>query len=317
MRPAGSAACAALALFLVTAASRADPPASSQSQPASSPPTKAQCVEANAQGQALRRESKLAAARRQLVTCTDAACPGLVRSDCTARLDELEKAQPTLVLDVKDRAGDDLTAVRVTVDGELLTMPLDGSAMRFDPGQHTFKFEAEGFEPVLRTIVIKEAEKDRRERIVMKRVKVASAPAEPARESHVGEEPPVPDEGPHGFGAQRWLGIAAAGAGVAGIAVGAVFGLMASSEWNAQQSACGSPTSCPDHEGALAHHSNLTTDAAISTWTFIGGGALLAGGALIFMTAPRHAAPSAPSSGLVLAPAAGPRSAGLELTGRF
>jgi hypothetical protein len=299
-----TAACTAAALALLATTSRADPP------------SKAQCIDANAKAQELRRDSKLAAARRQLEACMDAACPGLVRSDCTARLDELEKAQPTLVLDVKDRAGDDLTEVKVTVDGEPLAAKLDGTALRFDPGLHTFGFDAPGFEPLTKTFVLKETEKGRRERVVLLRAaKVASAvPSTGAGVANLPETPPG-GEPPSGLGAQRWLGIVAGGVGLAGIATGAVFGLMASSEWNAQQSACGSASNCPDHDGAVSHHANMTTDGTISTWTFIGGGALVAGGALLFLTAPRRPAPA--SSALVVTPAAGPRSVSLALTGSF
>jgi hypothetical protein len=300
-----TASCTAAALALLAAPGRADPP------------TKAQCIEANAKAQELRRDSKLAAARKQLEACMDAACPGLVRSDCTARLDEVDRAQPTLVLDVKDRAGDDLTEVKVTVDGEPLAAKLDGTALRFDPGQHTFGFDASGFQPVTKIFVLKETEKGRRERVVLVRAaNVASTePTSVGTAVTTGAEQAPGPEPPSGLGAQRWLGIVAGGVGLAGIATGAVFGLMASSEWNAQQSACGSPSSCPDHDGALSHHANLTTDGAISTWTFIGGGALVAGGALLFLAAPRRAPPA--SSALVVAPGASPRSVSLALTGSF
>jgi hypothetical protein len=299
-RHAGIAACAAAAIAVLTGAAHAEP-------------TKAQCVDGNARGQALRRESKLAAAREQLEACSDPACPSMVRSDCIARLDELEKAQPTLVLDVKDRSGNDLTDVTVTVDGKPVATKLDGTAMRFEPGQHTFGFEASGFEPLSKTFVLKETEKGRRERIVLKRV--AQLSTEPSPLPSIPPDQTGGEPSSHGLGTQRWLGIAAAGVGLAGLATGTVFGLMASSEWNAQQNACGSPSSCPDHDGAVAHHANLTTDGAISTWTFIAGGALVAGGALLFLTAPRRYTP--PSSALVVTPGAGPRSVGLELTGRF
>jgi len=181
-----------------------------------------------------------------------------------------------------------------------------------------FGFSATGFESQNKTFVLKETEKGRRERIVMHKVAVATEPETPPP----GTLPDVPgtgdDEAPRGLGTQRWLGIVAGGVGIAGIAVGSVFGLMASSEWSAQQSACGSPSSCPDHAGALAHHSNLATDSTISTWTFIGGGVLVASGALLFMTAPsRHAKPASPTSGFVVTPGAGPRSVALQLTARF
>jgi hypothetical protein len=279
-------------------------------------PTKEQCIDANSRAQQLRRESKLTAAREQLLSCSDPSCPTLVRGDCTARLDEVQKAQPTLVLDVKSRSGDDLTDVKVTVDGQPFTAKLDGTAIPMDPGQHTFGFEASGFEPFTKVLVLKETEKDRRERVVLRRLPKAAA--EPSGTG--GPAPALPDEPPvaepsHGLGAQRWLGIVVGGVGLAGVAVGSVFGLKASSEWSAQQSACASSSNCPDHEGAVTHHSNLTTDATISTWAFIGGGALVASGALLVLTAPSRQSP--PSSGFVIVPGAGSRSVALSLAARF
>jgi hypothetical protein len=278
-------------------------------------PTKEQCIDANSQAQKLRRESKLAAARQQLVSCSDPSCPTMVRGDCTTRLDEVQKAQPTLVLDVKSRSGDDLTDVKVTVDGEPFPVTLDGTAVAMDPGPHTITFEAAGFEPVTKSLVLKEAEKDRRERIVLHRLpKVASDGSTTGSAGSLPDEPPSPEPS-HGLGTQRLLGVVVGGVGLAGIAVGSVFGLKAASEWSAQQSACGSASSCPDHSDAVTHHSNLTTDATISTWAFIGGGALVASGVLLFLTAPSRY--NAPSSGFVILPTAGPRSAALELSARF
>jgi hypothetical protein len=303
LHPRGSvAACAAAAaLTILPAVARAEPP------------TKEQCVDANSQAQKLRRESRLEAARQALVSCSDPACPPMVRSDCTTRLDEVQKAQPTLVIDVKNRAGDDLTDVKVTVDGQPFAAKLDGTATAIDPGPHTITFEAAGFESVTKTLVVKETEKDRRERVVLRRAAAASDSGGGSAPS-LPDEPPPDEERSHGLGTQRWLGIAVAGAGVAGVAVGSVFGLMASSEWNAQRSACGSASSCPDHDGAVTHHANMSTDGAISTWSFIGGGVLVASGALLFLTAPRG---KPPSTGLSIVPAAGPRSAGLELSSWF
>jgi len=302
MRRANAAACVAAALVLVASTGRAAP-------------TKEQCVDANSQAQKLRRESKLTAARQQLLSCSDPSCPAMVRGDCTARLDEVQKAQPTLVLDVKSRAGDDLTDVKVTVDGQPFVAKLDGTAVPMDPGQHMFTFEAAGFEAVTKTLVLKETEKDRRERIVLRRApKVAPEPQPTAPAVTLPHEPPAVEPS-HGLGAQRWLGIVAGGVGLAGIAVGSVFGLKASSEWSAQQSACGSPSNCPDHDGAVTHHSNLTTDGTISTWALIGGSAFVASGVLLFLTAPSRYRPS--SSGFYIVPGAGPRSVAMDLSARF
>src|SRR5262249_4678927 len=95
--------------------------------PASADVSKQQCVAANVSGQDLRRQGKLGSAREQFRACTDPSCPQLVRGDCTTRLDELEKAQPTLVFDIKDGSGDDLAAVAGTIDGRPLPGGPEGS----------------------------------------------------------------------------------------------------------------------------------------------------------------------------------------------
>src|ERR1019366_931213 len=78
--------------------------------------TKEQCIDANGQAQELRREGKLAAAREQLRLCGNPKCPAMVRDDCAKRLDEVDKAQPTVAFTVKDATGADVTAVKVMVD---------------------------------------------------------------------------------------------------------------------------------------------------------------------------------------------------------
>jgi hypothetical protein len=129
--------------------------------------TKDQCVDADTKAQSLRRDGKLRAAREQLSVCINPGCPGIVRDDCTQRLDELERVQPTIVFDAKDGAGNDLVDVRVTMDGKPLAGKLDGAALLVDPGAHSFSFEVVGLPAVTRSFVLKEGEKSRRERIAM------------------------------------------------------------------------------------------------------------------------------------------------------
>jgi hypothetical protein len=110
--------------------------------PASADVTKDQCIDANTQAQSLRRDGKFAAARAQLQACGATACPGLIRDDCARRMDELDRAQPTILFEVKDGSGRDLDAVQVTVDGQPLAERLTGTAFRIDPGSHSFTFTA-------------------------------------------------------------------------------------------------------------------------------------------------------------------------------
>lgn len=103
-------------------------------------------------------------AREQLRTCGDTSCPALIRDDCAKRLDEPERAQPAIVFDAKDGAGRDLSAVHVTVDGRPFAERLDGAALKVDPGEHVFVFTVPDEPPVSQTFVVKEGEKERRER---------------------------------------------------------------------------------------------------------------------------------------------------------
>jgi hypothetical protein len=262
--------------------------------------TKDQCIDANASAQRLRLAGKLGAAHRALLTCADSACPGMVRDDCSRRLDELDRAQPTIILDVKDPVGNDLTDVRVN-DGTPLTDRLDGVARRVDPGVHVFTFEVGGQPVATRKLVIQESEKGRRETIV-----IAPATVAPSPDQH--------REG--GVQGRRLLGLGVGGVGVAGVVVGSIFGGLADAAWHDQKSACGSPASCTNagHAAALSDHTSLTTDGAVSTTAFIAGGALLAAGIVLFLTAPPRAATA---GRLTIVPAVGPGQASIAVTARF
>jgi hypothetical protein len=262
--------------------------------------SKDQCIDANASAQRLRLAGKLGAAHQALLTCADSACPGIVRDDCSRRLDELDRAQPTIILDVKDPVGNDLTDVRVTVDGTPLTDRLDGGARRVDPGVHVFTFEVDGQPVATRKFVIQESEKGRRETIVVTPAAVA----------------PSPDHHEGGMQGRRLLGLGVAGVGVAGVVVGSIFGGLADVAWHDQKSACGSPASCTNagHAAALSDHATLTTDGAVSTTAFIAGGALLVAGVVLFLTAPPRAATA---GGFTIVPALGPGQASIAVTARF
>jgi hypothetical protein len=283
------------------------------------PPTKAQCVEANTRAQDLRRAGKHSAARQALVLCTDPACPAVVRNDCTHRLDELEKVQPTIVFVARDAAGNDVSAVKVTVDGAPLTDRLDGSELRVDPGEHVFTFTVAGQAPFMKKLVLVVGDKDRREPITVLTASSAPAPPPPAPPEARPVAPSTtaaptiatsPSAG--GMGTQKILGLTAGGLGVAGVALGSVFGVLASAASSQQKSDCPSATSCPSHGTALSEHSTMTTDGAVSTVAFAAGAVLLATGAALFFTA--HG-PADQATSLTVTPGAG--GAGMLLRGSF
>jgi hypothetical protein len=128
-----------------------------------------------------------------------------------------------------------------------------------------------------------------------------SAPA-PTHDSAPASAPTPESASPPDPGAtRRWLGVGIAAAGVAGVAIGAVFGLDAKSKLSQsnQDNHCDSHDTC-DGTG-LSLRSSASNAATLSTVLFAVGGVALAGGALIYFTAP-HASTTL---GLAVAPAPG------------
>ncbi len=251
-------------------------------------PTKQQCVDANTQAQTLRTNGKLASAAEQLRICANAACPQIVRDDCTERLDQIIQLQPTIDFSVRDVNGQDLADVAVDVDGKRLTDKLKGSPMPIDTGDHAFTFTAPGHAPLTKHFLIHAGEKDRREAIVLGAATGAATSSSP---STIATAPPAEESSPtnqdsNPGGTQRVIGVVVAGVGVVGVAVGAIFGLKTFSQWSSAQSDCQSTTNC-DHSKAVDERSSAMTSSTISTIGFIAGGAFLAGGAVLYFTAPK------------------------------
>jgi hypothetical protein len=294
-------------------------------RPALADVTKAECIGANTKAQDMRRAGKFSSAREELRRCADPACPAIVRDDCIKRLDEIDRVQPTLVFDVQDAAGRDVIAVRVTVDGALLTDRLSGASVPIDPGEHVFTFEAEGHPPVQRTLLVKENDKDRKEHIVVGAASAGPLVATPPPAPAVGPKPsapettapPAPPAESRSSSAPRASASGAktaafvvSGAGVVGLAVGGIFGALSFAKWGSAQSECLSATSCTSHPLAVSDRSDAVTDATVSTVAFVAGGVALAAGATLFFVARS-------GSAVAIAPSVGPGGSGMVVKGAF
>jgi hypothetical protein len=234
-----------------------------------------------------------------------------VRDDCAERLDALNRAQPTMILDVKDSDGNDLSGVKLTVDGRVVADPLGGTPVAIDPGEHSFLVESPGHSPLTRTFVLREGEKDRRERVMLVTPQ-SPGQAAPSEESPDRSTAASPLGG--GLDSQKTLALVAGGLGVAGVATGAVLGLAAASAYRDQQRDCSSPTACRYHAQALSEHSTMQTEGDWSTVMFIAGGALLGGGAWLFFT---DRGTPAKAAGLAVTPAVGRTGTGVLVRGEF
>ncbi len=241
-------------------------------------PTKEECIEADESAQALRAQAKLRDAQERLSLCVVSTCPAPVRSDCSERLDDVQRALPTVVFDVRSSSGEAIGAARVKMDGAELGAKLDGTAVTVDPGEHAFSFAADGYAPVEVPFTVLEGGKLQRVNAVL--------PA-PVRRSPV----------------TRPLSYAALGVGTVGVIAGAGFGLAAMLDKAALDGACVGGA-CP----ARAQHDidALHSDGTVANVAFGVGLPVLAAGVVLWLLS--SGSEKAPSREAVWV---GPRAAGV------
>jgi hypothetical protein len=311
--------CACASTVLWTSFAMADGPAAAPppaAPGAAAPPDKAACLAASNKAQELRDAHKLLEARDQLHICAQQVCPGVVSKDCLTWLDAVEQSLPSVVVSAKDPSGRDLFDVKVTADGQPLTAKLAGDAVAMNPGPHAFHFEAADGSVLDQQVLVREGLKNQNIAVVLgKAAAVPAAGAAPA-----GATPGAqPDATPaaEGGGGIPWhtVGWITGGVGVAGIALGSIFGIMAMGDKNGAH--CDASGAC-DPSGL----SSANSAATVSTVGFIAGGVLLAGGAALVLFGPSDGAPAAaaPATGgatLKVAPLVGSRDAGLVLGGSW
>lgn len=251
-------------------------------------PTTEDCIEASDASIQASIAHKLRAARAHFLVCAASSCPADIRKECIRRVDETNAAIPTIIFEAKDESGADVSAVRVTMDGELITDRLEGTAVPIDPGSHTFVFETAGKPALTKRFVIRESQKDRNEVVVFAPAPTP-APSVPVAKP-AGPLPSTPDLNASsesaGLGTQKILAIVAASIGVVGLGIGGVTGALALSEKSDAEKLCPkNPCGATDVDGV-----NKWKDAVsmgnISTVGFIVGAAGIVGGAVLWFTAP-------------------------------
>jgi hypothetical protein len=123
--------------------------------------TAQKCSAAYDKSQVLRRARQLRAAREELLVCSQSQCPGVITADCGPWLREVESGMPSIVVAARDAAGNDVVAVKVSIDGVLLTSRLTGAPLDVDPGSHTLTVEPEHGQRVEQALLVNMGEKNR------------------------------------------------------------------------------------------------------------------------------------------------------------
>lgn len=195
-------------------------------------------------------------------------------------------------LSIELAPGADVPGLEIRLDGERLGSAALGVAAPADPGQHTVSASAPG------------------KRSWEHKLEIAAGPAQQSvLVPQLADAPQTPSSAPnpgspaHGSAStrntQRISGYALGALGVVGVGVGSYFGLRAIAK-NKQSNEEGcSGNLCT--EDAAATRRSAASAGTISTVAFLAGGAALATGVVLLLTAPR-AAESRPAAGVWLAP---------------
>jgi hypothetical protein len=223
-----------------------------------------------------------------------------------SKVGELEPKLATLTITLA--AGADLPDLVVKRDGEAVGRPAWGTPIPVDPGTHVVEATAPGRRPWRSQADVSGpgAKASVEVPALESEAPPAAASATTPKTTTTTATPPPPPPSPGST--QRLLGWIAGGVGLASLGTGSVFGLVANSKKNDAASHC-SGTQCDSTGISLLN--DARTAATFSTITFAAGGALLAGGVVLLLTAPRATS----GSGLVVVPGAAPGFAGLALSG--
>lgn len=155
------------------------------------------CVQAANEAGSLRGKGKLLAARDAAATCSDPACPSVVRAECVKLTEQIVEELPTVLVAATDGDGHDLVDVKVTVDAVVVRTSLDGTPIPLDPGPHTFQLARGGVEHT-QTLVLKIGDK---RRVVSA---VLSAPKGGGGAGPAPPPAPLPAPAPVAVGPRLW-----------------------------------------------------------------------------------------------------------------
>jgi hypothetical protein len=230
---------------------------------------KATCLDAASKAQRLQDAHKLVEARERLRVCARAQCPAVVQTDCANWLAEVEKTLPTVVFVATTRAGAALVDVKVSIDGLPLAPKLDGQALPVNAGLHTFHFESASDGSSDQQVLVNEGERNRAVAVVL----AAAAPAQTPPSNGSAQETGGRSR------ASNWVGWVLGGAGVLGLGVGTVFGVVTLGDKRSAH--CDDNNVCDPGTVGEIKNASLVSDIG-----WLAGGTLLAAGVAVVLFVP-------------------------------
>jgi hypothetical protein len=201
----------------------------------------------------------------------------------TERAQALQERLSTLT--IRAMSGEDLDPhLEVRRDGVAVQQAELGSPIPVDPGEHVIEAVAPGKQAW--TSKVQVAGDAAKVSVEIPKLQTSGEPAAAGSSpitTSPENSPPPSDASPSS--AQKVTGLVFGGVGVVGLGLGAFFGLQASSKWSDAKGKCADyPYGCGSEGADL--RSSAHSAATVSTVAFVAGGALLATGVVLYLTAP-------------------------------
>jgi hypothetical protein len=180
----------------------------------------------------------------------------------------------------------------VTVDGVRLPPAALGLRRPVDPGKHTVRATAEGYEPTEATFSVAEGA-SAEARLKLEAADGSVASADPGATPGAAPDAPGPEQAePKRGSTNKTLAIVAFGVGGAGLVLGAVTGLLAMGKHGDLEAQCAGSVCPPSAQSDLDSYQTMGT---LSTLGFITAGVGAAAGAVLWFTAPKQTGAAASS----------------------
>lgn len=241
----------------------------------------------------------------------------------TEKAAALEPSLPMLTIVVPPAS--DVPGLEVRRDGEMVGHAEWGAPIPLDPGPHVVEARAPGRQPWQGQAPVLAASAKASVEVPLLAPLPEATPGSPGGMSSTTAPPgqatssaatsavdsPLAEPG-HRGGTQRAIGWTVTGLGVVGVALGAAFGALAIADNNNAANDCLSNV-CTQ-QGVSATH-DAKNAATVSTVGFAAGGALVAAGLVIWLTAPSDTRASGVHAALV--PLASEGAAGTMIRGSF
>jgi hypothetical protein len=204
--------------------------------------------------------------------------------------------------------------LEVSRDGATISHASWGVPIPVDVGAHVVEASAPGFKSFKTSATVSKDGENVEVSVPKLEAEPVAAPPPPPP-SKITTTTPAPPDADKGTGdGQRTVGFIVGGIGVAGLAVGAITGLMAMGKSSDAKVACPNDGGCASRD-AVDSSDSAKTLGLVSTIGFAAGGAALAAGAVLIFTAP--SAKKTGSAPLRVVPSAGVHTAGLTVLGVF